>query len=104
MFNINYIKNNDKIYNISKNKFWFDEIYEFALTKPLKSLGNILWNKGDVGFIDKFGPNGIAYLCTRIANKIRSFQSGYVYHYAFTMFFGIIIIFSWQFLIYFGLI
>ena len=93
-----------KIYSISKNKFWFDEIYEFALTKPLKSLGNILWNKGDVGFIDKFGPNGIAYLCARIANKIRSFQSGYVYHYAFTMFFGIIIIFSWQFLIYFGLI
>ncbi|PPR16856.1 MAG: NADH-quinone oxidoreductase subunit L [Alphaproteobacteria bacterium MarineAlpha9_Bin3] len=91
-----------KLYNISKNKFWFDEIYDLILTRQLKNIGNILWTKGDIRIIDRFGPNGIAYFCSRLASKIRSFQSGYVYHYAFTMFFGLIILFSWQFLIYFG--
>ncbi len=90
------------LHNISKNKFWFDEIYDFILTRQLKNIGNILWTKGDIRIIDRFGPNGIAYFCSRIASRIKSFQSGYVYHYAFTMFFGLIILFSWQFLVYFG--
>ena len=92
-----------RLYRVSKNKFWFDELYEFAFTKQLKKMGNILWTIGDIRVIDRFGPNGIAYLCTRLANKIKLLQSGYVYHYAFTMFFGLIILFSWQFLVYFGL-
>ena len=78
-------------------------MYEFAFTQQLKKIGNILWTLGDIRIIDRFGPNGIAYLCARLANKIKLLQSGYVYHYAFTMFFGLIILFSWQFLVYFGL-
>ncbi len=90
------------LYNISKNKFWFDELYELLLCHPLKVMGNFLWNKGDIGVIDKFGPDGITYICKKFASKIKSFQSGYVYHYAFTMFFGLIALFSWQFLIFLG--
>ena len=65
---------------VSKNKFWFDEFYEFAFTQQLKKIGNILWTVGDIRIIDRFGPNGIAYLCARLANKIKLLQSGYVYH------------------------
>ena len=90
------------LYSLSKNKFWFDELYELVLCKPLKAIGDFLWNKGDIGIIDKFGPDGIAYICRKVASKVKSFQSGYVYHYAFTMFFGLIALFSWQFLIFFG--
>jgi len=89
------------LYKVSKNKFWFDELYELVLCKPLKAIGNFLWNKGDIGVIDKFGPDGITYICRKFASKVKSFQSGYVYHYAFTMFFGLIALFSWQFLKFF---
>ena len=97
-----YSEKYSKLYEISRNKFWFDEIYDFILTRQLKNIGNVFWTLGDIRIIDRFGPNGIAHLCSRVASKIKSFQSGYVYHYAFTMFFGLIILFSWQFLIYFG--
>ena len=95
-------KNFSFIYRLSKNKFWFDEMYELFLCKPLKSIGYFLWNKGDIGVIDKFGPDGITYICRQLASKLKSFQSGYVYHYAFTMFFGLIALFSWQFLVFLG--
>ena len=97
-----FSKNFSFLYRLSKNKFWFDEMYELFLCKPLKSIGYFLWNKGDIGVIDKFGPDGITYLCRQLASKLKSFQSGYVYHYAFTMFFGLIALFSWQFLVFLG--
>mgnify|MGYP006185648401 FL=1 len=95
-------KNFSFLYRLSKNKFWFDEMYELFLCKPLKAIGYFLWNKGDIGVIDKFGPDGITYICRQLASKLKSFQSGYVYHYAFTMFFGLIALFSWQFLVFLG--
>ena len=95
-------KNFSFMYRLSKNKFWFDEMYELFLCKPLKAIGYFLWNKGDIGVIDKFGPDGITYICRQLASKLKSFQSGYVYHYAFTMFFGLIALFSWQFLVFLG--
>ena len=95
-------KNFSFMYRLSKNKFWFDEMYELFLCKPLKTIGYFLWNKGDIGVIDKFGPDGITYICRQLASKLKSFQSGYVYHYAFTMFFGLIALFSWQFLVFLG--
>ena len=90
------------LYRVSLNKFWFDEFYEYFLCRPIKIIGNILWNRGDIGFIDKYGPDGITKVCRRLAIKIKSFQTGYVYHYAFTMFFGLIALFSWQFLVFYG--
>jgi len=97
-----FSKNFSFLYRLSKNKFWFDEMYELFLCKPLKTIGYFLWNKGDIGVIDKFGPDGITYICRQLASKLKSFQSGYVYHYAFTMFFGLIALFSWQFLVFLG--
>ena len=80
-----YSKKFPRLYRVSKNKFWFDELYEFVFTKQLKKMGNMLWTVGDIRIIDRFGPNGIAYFCSRLANKIKLLQSSYVYHYAFTM-------------------
>ena len=97
-----FSKNFSFLYRLSKNKFWFDEMYELFLCKPLKAIGYFLWNKGDIGVIDKFGPDGITYICRQLASKLKSFQSGYVYHYAFIMFFGLIALFSWQFLVFLG--
>ena len=90
------------LYKCSLNKFWFDEIYEFLFCAPLKKLGNIFWQKGDVGFIDKFGPDGIALMCKKLATKIKIIQTGYIYHYAFSMLIGLFLLFTWQFFSFYG--
>tara|TARA_B100002052_G_scaffold297871_1_gene329678 strand:- start:3186 stop:5105 length:1920 start_codon:yes stop_codon:yes gene_type:complete len=90
------------LYRCSLNKLWFDEVYEYLICQPLKKCGDILWKKGDIGVIDRFGPDGIVNVCRKIAMRIKSIQTGYVYHYAFAMFIGLIAIFSWQFLLLFG--
>ncbi|PPR29499.1 MAG: NADH-quinone oxidoreductase subunit L [Alphaproteobacteria bacterium MarineAlpha9_Bin1] len=90
------------LYVISYNKYWFDEIYEKYICDPIKSLGKFLWEKGDIQIIDKFGPDGISNFCINFASRLRKLQSGYVYHYAFSMFFGLIIFISWHFLVFLG--
>ena len=90
------------LYRCSLNKLWFDELYEYLFCKPLKKCGDVLWKNGDIGIIDRYGPNGIVYVCKKLASRIRAIQTGYVYHYAFAMFIGLLAIFSWQFLVFVG--
>ena len=90
------------MYLILYNKYWFDEFYDRFICFPLKRFGQFLWEKCDIKVIDKYGPDGISNYCIILASRIRKFQSGYVYHYAFSMFFGLIIFISWHFIVYLG--
>ena len=45
--------------------------------------------------IDGIGPDGVAALVVRIANRARVLQSGYLYHYAFAMLIGVAAFVSW---------
>ena len=80
---------NKLIYNFLLNKWYIDELYEFILIKPIKIIGLFFWKKGDVNFIDRFGPNGISKIIKLISNKAVQFQSGYIYDYAFVMLIGL---------------
>ncbi|WFE74404.1 NADH-quinone oxidoreductase subunit L [Roseinatronobacter sp. S2] len=79
-------------YQFLLNKWYFDEIYDFLFVRPAKAVGTFLWKKGDGKVIDG-GINGLAMgiipFITRIAGRA---QSGYVYHYAFAMVLGIVVI------------
>jgi len=77
------------IYAFLKNKWYFDEIYDFLLVKPALAIGRFLWKDGDGKTIDGVGPDGIAALVANSARRIVKLQSGYVYHYAFAMLIGI---------------
>ena len=44
------------IYNFLKNKWYFDEIYDFILVKPALLIGRFLWKEGDGKTIDGIGP------------------------------------------------
>ncbi|NNE42542.1 MAG: NADH-quinone oxidoreductase subunit L [Marinicaulis sp.] len=79
------------IYAFLKNKWYFDEIYDFLLVRPALLFGRFLWKEGDGKTIDGVGPDGIAALVASSARKIVKVQSGYVYHYAFAMLVGIAI-------------
>jgi NADH-quinone oxidoreductase subunit L len=77
------------IYGFLKNKWYFDEIYDFLLVKPALWFGKFLWTEGDGKTIDGVGPDGIAGAVAQGAKRIVKVQSGYMYHYAFVMLVGI---------------
>jgi NADH-quinone oxidoreductase subunit L len=79
------------LYQLSLNKWYFDELYEFALVAPTKKLGNFLWKIADVKGVD-FVPNGLAQLCQFTAKKVSQVQTGYIYNYALWIVLGLITI------------
>ncbi len=80
------------IYAFLKNKWYFDEIYDYLLVKPAIRFGRFLWLDGDGKTIDAVGPDGIASLVAANARRIVKLQSGYLYHYAFAMLIGIAVL------------
>ena len=79
------------------NKWYFDELYDAIFVKPSVKLGALLWQRGDKDTIDGFGPDGITAAVLRISQTASRLQSGYVYHYAFAMMIGIVVLLSWYF-------
>ncbi len=77
------------IYAFLKNKWYFDEIYDFLFVKPALAIGRFLWLEGDGKTIDGVGPDGIASVVAASAKRVVKVQSGYMYHYAFIMLIGI---------------
>jgi NADH-quinone oxidoreductase subunit L len=80
------------IYTILDRKYGFDELYSFLFGRGARAVGTGLWKGGDVGVIDGVFVNGSARAIGWIASVIRYFQSGYIYHYAFTMIIGILVL------------
>jgi NADH-quinone oxidoreductase subunit L len=78
----------EPIYKFLLNKWYFDELYNVIFVKPALWLANILWKIGDMILIDGF-VNGIASRSLDVTGKVKSMQSGYVYHYAFVMMIGL---------------
>ena len=84
------LKNKNKlIYEFLLNKWYFDEIYNFIIVKPIMKIGSFFWKSGDIKTIDRFGPDGISKIIKIISNKSTKFQSGYIYDYAFVMLIGL---------------
>lgn len=82
------------IYTLLDRKYYIDELYSWVFAGGSRSLGNFLWKIGDVKIIDGFFVNGTARVVALAASVTRRFQSGYIYHYAFTMIVGVFILMS----------
>ncbi len=80
---------NRPLYYFLLNKWYIDEIYEKIFVKPAKKIGSFFWKKGDIGIIDKFGPDGISKLIKIISDKTGRLQTGFIYDYAFVMLLGL---------------
>ncbi len=83
-----FVDGNRPFYNFLKNKWYFDEIYDYIFVKSLKKIGIYFWKKIDVLIIDRLGPDGISNIIKILSNKAVKFQSGYIYQYAFIMLVG----------------
>jgi NADH-quinone oxidoreductase subunit L len=80
------------INTLFENKYYFDKINEVVFAGGARLLGKCLWRGGDVAVIDGVIVNGSAKLVGWIAAVSRYFQTGYVYHYAFTMIIGVFVL------------
>ena len=70
-----------------KNNFG-ETLYSIYFGNPAKKIGSFFWKKGDQGFIDRFGPDGISKVIKNFSARAVKFQSGYIYQYAFIMLLG----------------
>ncbi|WP_299192745.1 NADH-quinone oxidoreductase subunit L [uncultured Erythrobacter sp.] len=78
------------LHNFVFRKWYFDELYDAIFVRPAFWLGRQFWKLGDIGTIDRFGPNGIAAVVERGSVATRAIQSGYLYTYALIMLLGLI--------------
>jgi len=83
------------VYIFLLNKWYFDELYDFLFVRPAQWIGYGLWKGGDGAVIDGLGPDGIATVTRGLARRAGRLQSGYVYHYAFAMLIGVVLLVSW---------
>ncbi|MFO0388419.1 MAG: NADH-quinone oxidoreductase subunit L [Alphaproteobacteria bacterium] len=84
-----------RLYQFLLNKWYFDELYDALFVRPAKRIGYYLWRFFDEKIIDGLGPNGAAFITHIFAGRISRLQTGYVYHYAFSMLIGFMVIISW---------
>jgi NADH-quinone oxidoreductase subunit L len=83
------------LYRFLLNKWYFDELYNAVFVKPAMVLGRLFWNVGDIGIIDRFGPNGAAWVVARSSRIAVRLQSGYLNSYALVMLVGLVGAVSW---------
>ena len=86
------------IYRFLLNKWYFDEIYNFLFVRPAFWLGRLFWKSGDGRIIDGLGPDGVSARVIDVAGRVVRLQTGYVYHYAFTMLIGVAALITWYLL------
>ena len=102
-----YVKNRETVKELMENakgihaflynKWYFDELFDWLFVRPAHLFGRFLWKRGDGNVIDGIGPDGIAARVIDIARNASRLQSGFVYHYAFAMLIGVVLLLTWYF-------
>lgn len=77
------------IYTVLDKKYYIDELYSWLFAGGTRKLGTMLWRFGDIKLIDGLIVNGTARFVGWFSTLVKRFQTGYIYHYAFTMIVGI---------------
>jgi NADH-quinone oxidoreductase subunit L len=80
-------------YQVSLNKFYIDEFYDWAFVNASIAFARALWRGFDVLIVDGL-VNGVARTIQAWAKQMRYLQTGQLQHYAMVMAVGIFIIVS----------
>jgi NADH-quinone oxidoreductase subunit L len=78
------------IHTLLDNKYYMDKFNEIVFAGGARLLGKGLWQVGDRALIDGLVVNGSAKLVGWFSTIVRTFQTGYIYHYAFVMILGVL--------------
>jgi len=77
---------------ILERKYGFDDFNDWFFAGGMRRIGTAFWTWGDKTIIDGIMVNGTARLIGWFAGFARRVQTGYIYHYAFTMIFGVFLL------------
>ncbi len=80
------------IYKLLVNKYYADKFNEVVFAGGSRAIGRLLWHLGDQKLIDGLVVNGSARSVGYFSAIIRHIQTGYLYHYAFAMIIGLIVL------------
>ena len=80
------------VHKLLVNKYFADKFNEVVFAGGSIGIGKLLWKFGDQKLIDGLMVNGSAKAVGYISSVIRHIQTGYLYHYAFAMIIGLIVL------------
>jgi NADH-quinone oxidoreductase subunit L len=83
------------LYTLLENKYYMDWFNENVIAPAARGAGRGLWKGGDQGVIEGVFVNGSARAVAWFAGVVRWVQSGYIYHYAFAMLVGIVVLMTY---------
>ena len=83
------------IYKLLDRKYGADDFNDAVFAGGGRSVGRFLWRFGDIKLIDGVMVNGTAFGIGRLSGVIRRVQSGFMYHYAFAMIIGLLVLLTW---------
>jgi NADH-quinone oxidoreductase subunit L len=83
------------LYTLLDNKYYMDWFNEKVIARAARGLGRGLWKGGDQSIIEGVFVNGSARMIGKFSGVIRWVQSGYIYHYAFAMLLGIVVLMTY---------
>ena len=82
------------VYRLLINNYYLDRFNQVVFADGLRAVGRFFWRIGDVAIIDGLVVNGSARAVGALAGVMRRIQTGYLYHYAFAMMIGLMVLMS----------
>lgn len=82
------------LYLFLYRKWYVDELYNKLFVMPSLALGKVFWKRGDVAIVDRYGPDGLAAATNLFSRLLSRLQTGFIFHYAFAMVVGLVILVS----------
>ncbi|MDY6993000.1 MAG: NADH-quinone oxidoreductase subunit L [Pseudomonadota bacterium] len=79
------------IHTVLVNKYGFDDFYQLTFASGARDIGDNFWRGIDIKLIDGV-VNGSAAVVAFFASVLRRLQTGLLYHYAFVMIIGVVIL------------
>ena len=80
------------VHTLLENKYYADKFNEVVFAGGSLAIGKVFSKFGDEKLIDGLIVNGSARTVGYISSVIRHIQTGYLYHYAFAMIIGLIVL------------
>lgn len=83
------------LHYIIEQKYGFDDFNQIVFVRGTRKLGSFFYLVSDLKFIDGIFVNGSGKFIRWFAQVSRRVQTGYIYHYAFSMIIGLAVFLGW---------
>ncbi len=83
------------LHTLLENKYFIDDFNQKVFAGGMVLMGKTLWKAGDRFLIDDSIVNDSAKFVGKLAGWSKYLQTGYMYHYAFTMIVGVLALIGW---------